>query len=65
MELSQVSELVQALTGKFRGDERLYVPREFLDSDEALEVTLFDPIVIEFRSYIKNGEISHRTDLDG
>src|SRR5699024_5338250 len=50
-ELSQVSELIQALAGKFRGDERLYVPREFLDSSEQPEVTLFDPLVNEFRSY--------------
>lgn len=57
VELSQVSELVQALTGKFRGDERLYVPREFLDDSEQPEVTLFDPLVTEFRSYITNGAV--------
>ena len=56
-ELSQVSEIVQSLTGKFRGDERLYVPREFLDDTDHAEVTLFDPIVKEFRSSIHNGAI--------
>lgn len=56
-ELSKVSEIVQSLTGKFRGDERLYVPREFLDDPEQTEVTLFDPLVNEFRQYIHNGAI--------
>lgn len=58
-ELSQVSEIVQSLTGKFRGDERLYVPREFLDDPEQSEVTIFDPLVSEFRESIHNGAVIH------
>ena len=57
VELSQVSELVHSLTGKFQGDERFYVPREFLDSPEETELTLFDGHVNEFKKYIRNGAI--------
>lgn len=60
IELSEASELVNSLTGKIRGDERFYVPREFLASEEETrEISLFDPLVTEFGQYIRNHEIIH------
>ncbi|WP_035619059.1 HD domain-containing protein [Lacticigenium naphthae] len=57
VELSEISEVVKSLAGKFSGDERFYVPKEFLEFSEDAELTLFDPLVKEFRNYIKNGTI--------
>ncbi|MDN6626274.1 MAG: HD domain-containing protein [Pisciglobus halotolerans] len=57
IELSEVSNLVKALTGKQHGDERFYVPKEFLKRESSSEITLFEPLYIEFLRYIKNGAI--------
>lgn len=61
IELSQVSEIVSSLTGKVRGDERFYFPKEFLKPKTEKEVDLFEPIYQEFKRYIKNDAISQPT----
>lgn len=57
IELSKASELVASFTGKEYGDERFYVPKEFLKPDKSAEVTLFDELYTGFSHYIKNGAI--------
>ncbi len=59
VELSEVSELVHSISGKSHGDERFYVPREFLDEKERGNVNLFDPLIEEFQSHVKNGALYH------
>lgn len=61
IELSQVSEIVSSLTGKVRGDERFYFPKEFLKPKTEKEVDLFEPIYQEFKRYIKNDAIRQPT----
>lgn len=53
-ELSSISNLVAAISGKFSGDERFYFPKEMSDTAN-LEV--FAPIYQQFNSYINNGAI--------
>lgn len=57
VELSKVSEIVSSITGKVRGDERFYVPKEFLKLKTSKEITLFEDLYYEFNRYIKNGAI--------
>ena len=52
VELSQVSNLVAAISGKVSGDERFFFPKEMKSSEQQLE--LFGPIYSEFQSYLKN-----------
>ncbi|WP_160944880.1 HD domain-containing protein [Ligilactobacillus salivarius] len=52
IELSQVSNLVAAISGKVSGDERFFFPKEMKSSEQQLE--LFSPIYSEFQSYLKN-----------
>lgn len=52
VELSQVSNLVAAISGKVSGDERFFFPKEMKSSEQQLE--LFCPIYSEFQSYLKN-----------
>ncbi len=52
VELSAVSSLVSAITGKFSGDERFFFPKEMLSSSEDPEV--FTPIYQAFQHYLKN-----------
>ncbi|WP_275066592.1 HD domain-containing protein [Ligilactobacillus salivarius] len=52
IELSQVSNLVAAISGKVSGDERFFFPKEMKSSSQQLE--LFSPIYSEFQSYLKN-----------
>ena len=52
VELSQVSNLVAAISGKVSGDERFFFPKEMKSSEQQLE--LFVPIYSEFQSYLKN-----------
>lgn len=59
IELSEASDLVKALTGKQHGDERFYVPKEFLKPHSSSEISLFEPLYQEFTRYIKNGAIYH------
>ncbi|KRM87321.1 hydrolase [Liquorilactobacillus vini DSM 20605] len=53
VELSTVSKLVKAITGKFLGDERFFFPKEMLLGQ--------GPTFQEFRSYLKNGWIKNPT----
>ncbi|HJA90057.1 MAG TPA: HD domain-containing protein [Candidatus Jeotgalibaca merdavium] len=57
IELSQASAIVSSLTGKMRGDERLYFPREITHGFSSEGVNLFDNLAEQFRSYIENEEI--------
>lgn len=57
IELSKLSEIVSSITGKVRGDERFYVPKEFLKPRKTAEITLFEPLYHEFNRYIKNGAV--------
>ncbi|SIN95363.1 hypothetical protein SAMN05878443_0649 [Carnobacterium alterfunditum] len=57
VELSKASEIVSSIAGKVRGDERFYVPKEFLKPDASNEITLFEHLYDEFNRYIKNGAI--------
>ncbi|ALV22582.1 MULTISPECIES: HD domain-containing protein [Carnobacterium] len=61
IELSKVSEIVSSLTGKVRGDERFYFPKEFLKPKTPKEITLFEPIYQDFKRYIKNDAIIQPT----
>ena len=42
VELSQVSSIVEAISGKVRGDERLYFPREMVTRDMQNELFMDD-----------------------
>ncbi|WP_187328442.1 HD domain-containing protein [Liquorilactobacillus mali] len=53
IELSKVSKLVAAITGKVSGDERFFFPREMLTSSK--QIDLFAPIYEKFQGYLKNG----------
>ncbi|AZP04098.1 HD domain-containing protein [Jeotgalibaca ciconiae] len=57
IELSQASAIVSSLTGKMRGDERLYFPREVTHGFSREGVNLFDNLAEKFKSYIENEEI--------
>ncbi|KRL01835.1 hydrolase [Liquorilactobacillus capillatus DSM 19910] len=56
VELSTVSNLVAAITGKVSGDKRFFFPKEMLAKSNQVEV--FAPIYHEFQQYIKNGHIN-------
>lgn len=56
LELSTVSDLVNAIRGKFTGDQRFFFPKELLNpGDDAPEI--FQPIYDEFSSYIQNNQL--------
>lgn len=59
IELSKASDIVAAITGKTRGDERFYFPKELLTPKVTTEINLFEAIFEEFTHYIKNGAIVH------
>jgi hypothetical protein len=54
VELSEASNIVKTLSDNIHGDDRLYVPREFLNrsSDD-----LFSESYHEFEEYIQNGKV--------
>jgi len=52
VELSTVSALVAAITGRVSGDQRFFFPKKMLSQDDG---ELFHPIYKEFQAYIKNG----------
>ncbi len=56
VELSSVSALVNAITGKFSGDQRFFFPKEML-SKQSETVELFDPIYHEFQRYLHNDQL--------
>ncbi len=53
-ELSTVSPLVGAITGKSTGDERFFFPREMIHPDE---LQLFEPLYQKFQSYLHNDNL--------
>lgn len=57
-ELSSLSPLVAAISGKFSGDERFYFPKEMLANSD---IELFQPIYQEFKRYINNGSLQKPT----
>lgn len=58
VELSEVSKIVKTLSDNIHGDDRLYVPREFLDGPfENESVNMFQQSYDEFQRYIQNGKI--------
>ncbi|MFZ1669190.1 MAG: hypothetical protein WAT69_11000, partial [Trichococcus flocculiformis] len=57
LELSQASSIVSALTGKVRGDERFYFPREITHGDEEAGINLFESLSKEFSTFFENDEI--------
>ena len=63
IELSKASPIVAALTGKVRGDERFYFPKEIIKPASISEVNLFEPLFNEFTKYIANGAIKNPTTL--
>lgn len=56
IELSTVSALVSAITGKFSGDQRFFFPREMLQPQDG-NVELFDPIYKSFQQHLHNDNI--------
>jgi HD superfamily phosphohydrolase len=60
-ELSTLSPLVGAITGKVTGDERFYFPKQMLAKPGTPEYT---PVVEEFQKYLLNGEIIDPAILD-
>ncbi|TPR16316.1 HD domain-containing protein [Apilactobacillus timberlakei] len=56
VELSKVSRLVNAVTGKQLGDERFFFPKEMLNSVNNIEI--FQPIYEEFQKHIKNNQLT-------
>ncbi|KRL37720.1 hydrolase [Liquorilactobacillus uvarum DSM 19971] len=56
VELSTISNLVAAITGKVSGDERFFFPKEMLA--ESSQGEIFAPIYKKFQNYIKNGRIT-------
>ncbi|KOY79590.1 HD domain-containing protein [Apilactobacillus kunkeei] len=55
IELSKISQLVSAVTGKHLGDERFFFPKEMLSKDS--DIDLFEPVYQEFQKHIKNDEL--------
>lgn len=55
IELSQASSLIQAFTGQFMGDERLYFPNELYFGKNKEHVSLFEPTLKAFHHMTKTG----------
>ncbi|AQP54346.1 hypothetical protein CBF34_01690 [Vagococcus penaei] len=56
-ELSKVSELVAAIAGETKGDQRFFFPKEMLASTSHPAYTLFEQEIALFNRYIQNGAI--------
>lgn len=54
VELSEASNIVKTLSDNIHGDDRLYVPREFLNGSPD---DLFSESYQEFQEYIQNGKV--------
>lgn len=55
VELSSVSPLVKAISGKILGDERFFFPKEMLAKGNQLEI--FNPVYQKFDQYIRNDRL--------
>lgn len=53
VELSQASPIVKTLSGNLQGDHRLYVPKEFLETNPK-NINMFQDTYDEFKRYIRN-----------
>lgn len=64
-ELSAVSPIVRILSDSLHGNDRLYVPRELLQSSPPAQqnLAIFEDIYNEFQKYIKNGKIVNENNL--
>ncbi|MGY3766370.1 HD domain-containing protein [Vagococcus vulneris] len=56
-ELSEASDLVAALAGQTKGDQRFFFPKEMLATSNYSPYTLFEDQIALFNAYIKNGAI--------
>ncbi len=54
-ELSSLSDVVAAISGRFSGDERFYFPKEMLNEND---IEVFAPIYRQFKAYLRNGAIN-------
>lgn len=60
IELGEVSKIVNILSDNIHGDNRLYVPREFIKGPQDKGViNVFSEQYEEFQSYIHNGKVIH------
>ncbi|HIW71396.1 MAG TPA: HD domain-containing protein [Candidatus Levilactobacillus faecigallinarum] len=58
LELSTLSDIINALRGKFTGDQRFFFPKEMLNpGDDTPE--LFQPTYDNFARYIQNNQLIH------
>lgn len=60
VDLSEVSPIVRILSDNLHGNDRLYVPRELLQTSLPAQQNLeiFDDVYYEFQKHIKNGKIN-------
>ncbi|MEG0254408.1 MAG: HD domain-containing protein [Vagococcus sp.] len=57
VELSKASDLVAALAGQTKGDQRFYFPKEMLATKDEGPYTLFEEQIITFNNMLHNGAI--------
>ncbi|MHC5268176.1 HD domain-containing protein [Enterococcus sp. LJL98] len=57
VELSQVSQLVEALAGQGQGDQRFYFPKEMVDFSLQDNYDLFGETYQQFKAHIHNGAL--------
>jgi len=63
IELGEVSKIVNILSDNIHGDNRLYVPREFIKgADDKGLINVFSDQYDKFQSYIHNGKIIRPND---
>jgi len=64
IELGEVSKVANILSDNIHGDQRLYVPREFIKGPMAnSEISVFEDEYEEFQKYIRNGKIIHPDEM--
>lgn len=57
VELSQASSLVQAFTGKPRGDQRIYFPNELYYGKNHDHISLFEPLLDNIHDMTRTGKL--------
>lgn len=57
VELSKASNLVAALTGQVRGDERIFFPRELYYGKNRENIDLFEPVLNAIHEMTKTGKL--------
>lgn len=58
IELGEVSKIANILSDSIHGDDRLYVPREFIKPSDQDYMSMFAESLHEFSQYIHNGKIT-------